>query len=169
MPMPAQKPAVSRQDYETPDEFLFSVKKYLYIKDFTIDLAADDGNYVCKPFFTIEDNALIQDWVVATAGGWGWLNPPFGKIVPWVEKAKAEARRGASIAMLVPASVGSNWWAAHVHQSANVVFLRPRISFDGENPFPKDCAMLFYSPTAMPGYHIWDWKSDDRGTPNAQR
>lgn len=154
---PMQKPGKSRQDYETPDEFLDAVRKFLGIENFSFDLAADDGNYVAKPFFTIEDNALIQDWKLAAGGGWAWLNPPFGKLSPWVEKARIEGQRGAKIAMLVPAGVGSNWWRDHVHNHARILLLNGRISFDGEAPYPKDCALLLYGPGGLPGYDIWSW------------
>lgn len=158
MPMPAQNKSRSRQDFETPDEFIAAAEQFLGLK-FSYDLAADDGNYVCKPFYTIEQNALIQDWTAALDGGWGWLNPPFGQIRPWVEKAQVEGLKGANIAMLVPAAVGSNWWRDCVHEKATVFLLNGRISFDGENPYPKDCCLLIYPPlSSMPKYNVLKWK-----------
>lgn len=61
--------------------------------------------------------------------------------------------------MLVPASVGANWWFTGVHHEADVHFLNGRIKFVGaKDPYPKDCALLLYHPAATGGYSCWNWK-----------
>lgn len=157
--VPKQKPGLSRQDYRTPKEFLTALKDYLGIRDFTIDLAADAENRVTERFYSLDDNSLLQTWVIP--GGYAFCNPPFSAIGPWVRKAAEESRKGAKIAMLIPASVGSNWWRDHVHNQASVLFLNGRISFDGIGPFPKDCCILLYPALdqQIPNYNIWSWKS----------
>ena len=152
--VPPQKRGRSRQDWATPPNFLTAVKKRLLIGEFTFDLAASPSNRVCEGFFSIEDDSLSKDWA-ALGKGWLWLNPPFGDIGPWVRKAREEARKGASIAVLVPASVGSNWWRDYVHQNmCDVYFLNGRITFVGApDPYPKDLALLLY-------HHARDWCTD---------
>src|SRR5258706_14894525 len=117
--MPRQKPGSSKQTYATPPEFLRAVKRYLGIVDFDIDLAATAANAVTKRFYSPRENSLVQPWKVGS--GIAWLNPPFSKIEPWVDRAWTQAHaHGARIAMLVPAAVGSNWFRDSVHGKARV-------------------------------------------------
>ena len=156
MSEPQQKPGKSKQNYGTPPAFLDAVKRLLHIQEFGIDLAASPENAVCPHYFTEADNALLQCWL---PNGWSWCNPPYADIRPWVEKAAWEAQKGASIAMLLPAGVGSNWWFHHVHGRAYVHFLHPRLTFVGERaPYPKDLALLLYAPYLQGGYNCWGWQ-----------
>lgn len=143
----------SKQDFRTPDNFLRAVQAKFGKID--CDLAADGGNAVCDRCFTVEENSLIQDW--HKLHGLLWLNPPFGNIEPWSAKCREESEKGAQILFLVPASVGSNWWAMHVHNHALVYFVRPRLSFDGVNSFPKDIAICSFNGQ-ITGYDTWKWR-----------
>lgn len=161
MTMPAQKPGRSRQDFQTPSEFLAAVKHKLGIEAFTIDVAADEENTAAEVWWAEEDDALAQDW--AQGEGWAWCNPPFGDLQPWVEKAYLESCHGAQVAMLVPAGVGSNWWRDHVHGVARVLLLNGRLTFVGQPTcYPKDCCLLLYSKTVEPGYEVWTWPKEIR-------
>ena len=156
----------SKQDYKTPDDFREAVSEKFGCPSF--DLAADEDNAFCthrgmRQFFTVEDDSLNQDWIARATPLYQpdnklllWLNPPFGSIAPWAKKC-ADARWACHILFLVPASVGSNWWAEYVHNLAFVHFLRPRICFDSKDPLPKDCALCEYG-TARVGYDLWKWK-----------
>lgn len=158
MSVPKQKPGLSKQDYRTPPDFLESVKRRLRIEEFTFDLAADAGNTVADDFYTEADDAIIQDW---SRDGWNWLNPPFADLEPWVAKASKEGLNGAYVAMLVPASVGANWWREWVEPNSYVVYLNGRLAFIPDKPkwlYPKDLALLLYTPWPMTGHEIWHWK-----------
>ncbi len=163
---PRQKPGKSETVVRTPPEFLTAAKTLLGIDDFTIDLAASVGNAVCAEFYTKEQDALQQDWF-ADYDGWRWLNPPYDNIAPWAEMCAAW---GVQTALLVPASVGSNWWRDNVHGIARVKFLNGRISFLDKfgkpivspktgkpTPYPKDLALVLYG-VADPGYDVWSWR-----------
>jgi phage N-6-adenine-methyltransferase len=155
---PTQKPGRSRQDYGTPPELLTAVKARLGIKYFDCDLAASAENTVAADFFTEETNALDPALPWQQGDGWNWLNPPFAKIAPWVEKAYREGV-DTHTAVLIPAAVGSNWWRDWVHGKCRVMFLNPRITFVGcDDPYPKDCALLLYSFRIISGYDVWTWK-----------
>lgn len=162
--MPKQKPGKSRQDYQTQPDFLQATKLHLGIHDFLIDLAADDSNHVTELYYTEAENALVSEWAdYCRFPGWGWLNPPFANIAPWVEKAYHEAQRGANVAMLVPAAVGSNWWRDWVHEKTPVLFINGRLQFVGTTEvYPKDCALILYQPTLLipirPHYSVWNWR-----------
>lgn len=155
--MPPQKPWRSRQDYGTPLELLNAIRTRLCIDNFSWDLAASIENAVCPDFYSEKEDALIQPWD-HKPGTWLWCNPPFAHIEPWVAKAAREANKGAQTVMLVPASF-SNWWREWVIKYAYQVFLNGRITFVGETIcYPKDCALLFYTPWRMLGNEMWTWK-----------
>ncbi len=157
----------SRQDFATPQDFRDAVVKKFGMPSF--DLAADEKNAFCDwvsmhQYFTEEDDALKQEWYKrATPRDQPekqllmWLNPPFGNIAPWARQCAEESKLGARILFLIPASVGSNWWAEYVHNKAHVYFLSPRLCFDGIAPFPKDCALAYFS-IGNQGYACWRWK-----------
>lgn len=167
---PAQKPGKSKQDFSTPPEFLAALKSRLHIKRFWCDLAASKENAVAEWYYTEQDNALVQCWNSEECGffrpkfgqEWGFCNPPFAHIEPWVEKAAKESWNGAQVAMLVPASVGSNWWAHWVEPYAYQSFLNGRLAFMPDKPkwlYPKDCAVLLYHPWGFTGHEIWHWRN----------
>ena len=158
--MPIQKPGRSKQDYQTPPELLYAVKSRLGIGQFDIDLAASAENAVCPNFYDEDDDSLSDKcpwWF--TSGRWAWLNPPFSDIEPWVMKAVSEAKKGANIVMLVPSSVGSNWWKEWVDRQAYISHLNGRLTFVGaDGPYPKDCSLLLYTPWVFIGTETWTWK-----------
>lgn len=166
MVMPKQKPGKSKQDYRTPVEFLTAVKRRLHINDFFIDLAADAENAVCERFISEEMDSLVADWP-ETQNSWAWLNPPYDDIEPWVAKAANACANGTQVAMLVPASVGANWWRGYVEPYAYQSFLNGRLCFIPDwreqgykSPplYPKDCALLLFTNWGFIGHEIWRWK-----------
>jgi hypothetical protein len=175
--MPAQKPGKSFQAYATPRDFLDAVKSKFGVKVWAWDLAATVENAVAEHFFGDPDlsrvsircdalDSLKQDWT--RLRGDLWLNCPYADIEPWAEKCATSAAWpkqllvqtahpfARRIFLLVPASVGSNWWADHVHERARVIFPRPRLSFDGVAPYPKDLGLILYGE--KPGYETWRWR-----------
>lgn len=162
MTMPAQKPGTSRQDFGTPKEFLGAVRNLLGITTFAVDLAADHTNFVTTPYITAEDNSLGCDWGAFTdwrrhEHSWCWLNPPFSHIEPWAAKCAVYGASRVKIALLVPASVGSEWFKNYVKNHAYVLELNGRLSFDGNGPYPKDCVLALYG-TPFRGSATWDWR-----------
>jgi phage N-6-adenine-methyltransferase len=149
---PKQKPGKSKQDYETPWEFIRAVEQRF--GSLTWDLAANEQNRKADLFIGEDQNALSMCWGILS--GNLWLNPPFGKISLWAEKCAITQRAMGRILLLVPASVGSNWFASHVHNKALVLALAPRISFDGKSSFPKDLMLCVYG--AETGFDIWRWR-----------
>ena len=155
---PKQKPGSSRQDYETPTELIHAIG-VAFSATFSIDLAANGANRKVPrylgPGSELGDDALAVDW--SKFSGDAWLNPPFAHIEPWAEKCATTVRMGR-IFMLIPAGVGSNWYAAHVHGRAHVVALSPRITFVGEtSPYPKDLLLAVWSGIRG-GFSCWRWK-----------
>jgi phage N-6-adenine-methyltransferase len=143
----------SKQDYATPRDFIQAVeKRFGTIRH---DLAASSGNAVCANYYDEHQDAFLHDW--SSLAGVLWLNPPFASVAPWAAKAARDASPRTRILMLVPASIGSEWFAEHVYPHALVYGLRPRLSFDGVNSFPKDCILAAYGFGAH-GFDLWRWK-----------
>jgi phage N-6-adenine-methyltransferase len=155
---PSMARGTSKQDYETPVDFMDAVKSRFGTIGF--DLAASDLNAKAPRYFTEAVNSLIMPWHKAGClekGEWLFLNPPFSNIEPWAEKCAAEMKLGARILFLVPAAIGSNWYWKHVAPNAHVLALRQRISFDGKNSFPKDLLLCVFL-AGLKGFQPWDWK-----------
>lgn len=154
--MPEQRPGRSRQDYQTPRAFLDALERRYGAM--TFDLACDGiVNAKAPRFFTKVEDALSRDW--RQLAGNLWLNPEYADIAPWARKCAASATPGnrvRKIFLLTPASVGSEWFAEHVEGKALVEPLRPRLSFDGKAPYPKDLLLATYG--VAPGFKTWRWK-----------
>lgn len=145
----------SRQDFGTPDDFFLVVRKRF--GHIAWDLAASAENTKAFEWFNEEVDSLKQPWADLERN-WLWLNPPFSQIRPWAKKCYEESEKGAKILFLVPAAVGSNWFAEFVHRKAVVFFLSPRLCFDGKNPYPKDIILIAYNKIIQPDYETWRWK-----------
>ena len=152
---------MSKQDWETPPEFIRAVRRRF--GNLAIDLASSGGNAKADRTFTEQEDSLKQEWCDAIkADSIAWLNPPFADIEPWVRKAaewSADGKRfcRTSILILVPASIGTNWFAKHVHQKAFVWGLQGRMTFYGATaPYPKDLMLLEYGHAT--GFGVWDWR-----------
>lgn len=161
-------PHRSKQNYATPEAFVVSAKRRLGIDRFEHDFAADQFNAKALTYFDEARDALsVPDWHTYIEGGWGWLNPPYTDIDPWARRCKElKWRHGGSIAFLVPASVGSNWFRDHVDGHARVLLLNGRIPFIPDKPtwlYPKDCILCLYSPDVLHGYEVWDWRKEQAG------
>jgi phage N-6-adenine-methyltransferase len=152
---PIQKPGKSKQDYGTPWALIHAIEERF--GKLTIDLAATWENKKSDRLITPEADAFMFQWGILIGEGIGWLNPPFGNIGPWAQKAAA---CGASVIMLTPASIGAEWFAAYV-ESTPIVGLRPRLTFEGcEDPYPKDCMLILFGPVGvgLPLLSTWRWR-----------
>ena len=160
---PSMARGKSKQDYETPPEFMEAVRNRFERPIW--DLAAAPENARCYHYYTKEDDSLTKDWhkihsdrqLKGEKDGFLWLNPPFSNIEPWAEKCAAEMKLGARILFLVPASVDSVWYWKHVAPHACVLALKQRICFDGKNGFPKGLILAVYA-YGLKGFQPWDWK-----------
>lgn len=156
---------MSKQDYGTPWEFIRACEARF--GPIVCDLAAHEGNTKAPLYITQEADSLAVDWAGWLPTGTLWLNPPFVDIAPWAAKCADEStRRHGLILMLTPASIGTEWFQAHVHRRALVIGLAPRMAFDGTpiNPktgkpdgYPKDLMLSVFGFGAN-GFDTWRWK-----------
>lgn len=161
--VPQQRPGHSEQTVVTPDDFREAVVMRFGAP--TFDLAASADNYFSKEgdYWGMVDNSLNKDWVSTFLLPMNvlWLNPPYENIKVWAEKCAHYAQNAfGKILFLVPASVGSKWFAEHVEGKAQVLALRPRIQFVGhETPYPKDLVLCVYC-CGLSGFQTWKWKEE---------
>lgn len=131
----------SSGEHGTPWEFIRALQ-YHYDERFEIDLAATAENTKAPIYLSPQDNSLSRSWRLYK--GLCWLNPPFADIAPWVEKCAVEKLYGARILLLVPASIGANWYWDWVHDYASVYSIG-RLTFEGSSdPYPKDLMLCEY-------------------------
>jgi phage N-6-adenine-methyltransferase len=155
-----------KQGHRTPQEFLDAVNRRF--GTITWDLAATTGHQVTGAdgrHFSPEQDALAQDWRSLIHPEEddrncrvAWLNPPFSNIRPWVSKLDTECRELPRWTLcLVPASMGSHWWADHVLGKC-VALGVTRMTFVGSTaPYLKDLALLCYG-FGVSGHGFWDWR-----------
>lgn len=148
----------SKQDYQTPRAFLEAVERRF--GPIVWDLAAHEGNHVAHSWYGPGSESAADSLDPSIRWhrvGNLWLNPPFNDIEPWAQKCKNEMADTSygKLSFLVPASVGSEWFAQYVWGHSRVLPLRPRLSFDGVNPYPKDCMLCVYGEA--PGFEPWRW------------
>lgn len=106
-------------------------------------------------FYTQADDGLTQPWF-----GRVFLNPPYSKPAPWLEKAIAETSTGGAdlVVALLPVSSDTRWFHSLVKDRAEIRFIRGRVRFFGwqRTPItsPKAPSMFaIYRRTQNPGDH----------------
>ena len=101
--------------------------------DFTLDACATVANAKLPRFYTEAQNGLEQDW----AGERVFMNPPYGReVYAWTRKAREEAKRGALVVGLLPASCDLAWWHEDiVGHVSEVRYIRGRVRFLTDGPY----------------------------------
>ena len=94
-----------------------------------------------------------QDGLLTPWNGTAFVNPPFGDLAAWVEKARHEhAKRRTQVVLLLPARTDTRYWHDHISHSAAICFWRGRMRFLGATasaPFPT--ALVYW------GSRPWDF------------
>jgi hypothetical protein len=110
---------IPNDEYYTP-RFIFEALKL----DFDLDATAPEGGVPwlpAKKYYTEADDALIQTWE-----GLVWLNPPFSKPAPFIEKFMAH---GNGVALV---QISKALWFEKVWQDAHLLCL-PKIHLKFEH------------------------------------
>lgn len=121
--------------------------------DFSIDVAADDGNTNCERFYSKETDALGASWSSERV----FCNPPYGKALnAWVRKAMLSAQDdGSLVVMVLPARTGNRWFHEFVLPHAEIRFIRGRLNFTlgggGRKNAPFDSMVVVFRPFAFGG------------------
>jgi len=118
-----EKPAVSKDSWETPTAFFDYWDNYY---KFELDVAASAENYKGPFFIDAEMNGLTETW-----GRVNWCNPPFSLKSEFIAKAQIEAYRGNTTLMLLPASTGAEWFVRMMVGLNKLFFIGGRLKFVG--------------------------------------
>ena len=121
-----------KKDYGTPQ---WLIDRF---GPFDFDVAASSENAKAEFYFVEEDDALTKDWVFDK----GWLNPPYGSLLKWANKAKLERQKGSygQLFMLVPARTDTKWFEVLSSIANSIYFIKGRLVFEGATgpaPFPS--------------------------------
>tara|TARA_R110000824_G_scaffold32427_1_gene104751 strand:- start:768 stop:1226 length:459 start_codon:yes stop_codon:yes gene_type:complete len=124
-------------EWGTPTSFFNKLNKRF---DFTLDPCSTPNNKKCDKFYTIEDDGLSKSWKNERV----FVNPPYGNIAAWVEKAYLESCKGAFVALLIPSRTDTKYWHDFIMPSAShIYFIRGRLKFENGSatnnaaPFPS--------------------------------
>ena len=111
--------------------------------NFTLDACAEHETAKVSNYYTIEQNALEQDWQ-----GVVWCNPPYGREqVKFINKALDEHKKhGSTIVLLIPARPDTKVWQDVIFPNAEkVCFIRGRLKFgDAKDSAPFPCALVVF-------------------------
>lgn len=170
--------ASSSGDIWTPWEFIYATQSTFGCV-FRVDLAASGPESAKAPtWITPEQDSLRWDWVQLYDEhrhdrGALWLNPPYSNITPWVKKCAelCEYNKQVELMLLVPASVGANWFWDYVWPYATVYSVG-RMVFDNcfdrktgksvRTVYPKDLILCHYTNTS-PSRTLqrWQWQKTE--------
>lgn len=95
---------------------------------FALDPASEPHTAKAPSFYTVKDDGLARLWF-----GRVWLNPPYSKPRPWLERAYEATSTGEAdlVVALLPASVDTGWFHEAVLPYAELRFIRGRVRFLG--------------------------------------
>lgn len=126
----------SKQDkWQTPPAVFEKLNEEF---NFTLDATAEPETALCDHYFTIDDDALTQDWGNQTV----YCNPPYSQLKDFAKKAQEEALKGATVVMLVPARTDTKAFHEHLcHGEVRLIKGRLKFLMEGKEqdaaPFPS--------------------------------
>jgi len=101
---------MSNDTWATPPEIFHALDLEFR---FGFDVCAEHSTAKCPEYWTIDDDALKQDW--AKAGGvfgqWLWCNPPYSNPFPFIKKAIEAQLAGRGTVMLLNHDMSNEWGA----------------------------------------------------------
>lgn len=140
------------------------------------DLAANEFNQVRHRALieNVNGGAFDANWATFIGDGFGWLNPEFGDLYRWTQKARREAEQGARIVMLTPVGLGTRWFADNIYQGpCSVRFLFGRVKFCGYEHVSNHDTMItifdglpWRSPLSGQAKDLWDWRTELAALPD---
>lgn len=88
----------------------------------------------------VERDGLNSEW----KGERVFINPPYSKPLPWIEKAIAESKKGKTVALLVKHDSSTIWWSKLHEAGAYFLPIMGRLRFGKEAaPFPSVLVILY--------------------------
>jgi len=148
--------ASGKGDHRTPVSLFHQLNEEF---NFTLDVAADKENTLCKDFLSEKNSAFDSVWASQN-----WCNPPYGRgIVSWVNRASEMKRiHNCGTVMLLPSRTDTRWFHTALEYIDEIRFIKGRLKFQGEDngaPFPS-LLLIWWDPgkSIVPsenGSHHW--------------
>ena len=112
-------------EYGTP----FELFDWLYERfNFVLDPCTTKDNPLgTQLFYTKESDGLVREWI----GPAVFMNPPYSKVTPWVQKAYTESLNGILTVGLLRYDPSTRWWNDWVRGKALVMDVPYRVRFRG--------------------------------------
>lgn len=121
-----------------------------------IDVCASKENHKLNTYWTIEDDALKQNWI-----GNCWMNPPFSRqLNKWVKKARQDSKKfGGTKVCLIPVRSNTMWWK-EVIKDAEIRFIIGEVNFNNEERglWLPMCILIFGEQARIGTFSIIDYK-----------
>ena len=117
----------ARQNWKTPKAFYQALDS-----EFNFDFDPCPKKPTC--------DGLTAEW-----GSRSYVNPPYGELPKWIEKAFAEWKKGKTVVMLIPSRTDTRWWHQYVMKATQIRFIKGRLHFDDQpNPAPFPSAIVVF-------------------------
>lgn len=126
-------------NWRTPDWLFDILHKYFH---FQADVCANDSNYLCNKYFTMENSCFDNPW-----SEMNYMNPPYGRqIGTFLKEALHQWKNYNRMTVaLLPSRTDTKWFHNYVNGKAHVFFLRGRLRFnDQPNPAPFPSMIVFW-------------------------
>lgn len=134
------KPSLKDDEFETPKTLFNSlIEKYQIFPK--LDVAATLENRKCLKFFTIQDNALEQEWTEDF-----WCNHPHTLHAQFVQKSYQQwAKYNVNGLMIIPANCGrTSYWHKYIEPFAKYNMIEGSIRFLQDGRPSKDTSRNAY-------------------------
>lgn len=160
-----------RQEWETPPDFWEAVDEKFC---FEIDVCASGSNAKCSSW--IASDSIEHGFWVCIDGPFkqlrAWCNPGFSDVLPWHEKAYAEAQKSPSAVVVVIGIPGASqeWYRFAQTHADEIIDLSPRVHYLAPWPLKQSSnnreSMLFVYrrkvvPTRPATRTLWRWKGEE--------
>ncbi|CBX44570.1 DNA N-6-adenine-methyltransferase [Erwinia phage phiEt88] len=116
-------PADCKDRWRTPPEIFQALNAEFC---FVLDAAAGADNSVCTRYVDEHMNTLTTEWyeLMPDYTGYVWLNPPYSKPGPFLQKAAAENRNnGVGCVALLNADTSVGWFKEAIETAHEVRFI----------------------------------------------
>jgi hypothetical protein len=96
----------------------------------------------------VERDGLFSEWPSDKI----FINPPYSKPLPWIERSIKEFKKGKTVALLVKMDCSTQWFRLLVEAGAHFLPIMERLRFNGKSaPFASVLAILSNETKAITG------------------
>jgi hypothetical protein len=90
----------------------------------------------------VKRDGLTTEWF----GDKIFINPPYSKPMPWIERAITESQNGKTIALLLKNDCSTQWFAKLHEAGGHFLMVMGRLAFNNGKPAPFSSVIVILSP-----------------------